>query len=206
MEGKYTHDSIIGITGGIGAGKSVISRLLRCNGCYVYDCDFEAKKIMEKDPEVKESLVMELGKEIYLDHGGLNRPKLAALIFNDEAARIFVNGIVHKAVITDILNKRKKINGLFFVESAILASSGISLMCGFIWLVSAPLEERIKRVISRDKTDEDSILKRIESQELEISLLDKKKTIEIINDNYHPLLIEILNRVNKLNQEYKISC
>lgn len=209
MNDIATHSDItIGITGGIGSGKSIVSRVLRCNGVYVYDCDFEAKEIMKKNSDVKLMLAHKLGEEIYQKNGDLDRPKLASLIFNNQTIRNFVNKVVHEAVKRDIKEKRKYINGRFFIESAILASSEIACFCKEIWVVRAPLEKRIERVILRDNLDINSILKRVKSQESELSLLDKEKTIEIINDNIHPVLIEVLNKINKLQnyKEYKISC
>lgn len=185
-------DMSIGITGGIGSGKSVVSRVLRCNGFYVYDCDFEAKVIMNRDENVKNSLINALGTNVYQEDGNLNRSKLGTLIFNDEKARQKVNGIVHVAVEQDILKRREKHEGVFFIESAILMSSKIGDLCSRIWLITAPLQERIKRVMLRDQTDIDSVIKRVKSQENEFRLIDKKKTVEFINDNNRSLLSQVL--------------
>lgn len=201
-------DTTIGITGGIGAGKSVVSRILRCNGFYVYDCDYEAKLIMVNDSKVKDALIHRLGEDVYYQDGEINRGKLAQEIFSHEDVRLYVNGVVHKAVRTDIEKKRMKVDGYFFIESAIIATGGLMSLCNQIWLVTAPLEERIKRVIQRDSTDLDSVKKRMESQTHEISLLDSEKTVVLENDNYCSLLPEVLEMTNKLtNQQiYSISC
>lgn len=201
-------NSTIGITGGIGAGKSVISRVLRCNGLNVYDCDREAKLIMVNDQSVKNSLTDRLGKDVYLTDGNLNRGKLAEDIFSDHELRRFVNGIVHKAVRNDIEEKRKKIEGLFFIESAILVTGGIAPLCNQIWIVTAPIAERITRVIKRDNTDIISVEKRMQSQERELELLESKDIVVLENDNRNPLLEEILKMTDKLNyqQTYSISC
>lgn len=197
----------IGITGGIGAGKSVVSRVLRCNGFVVYDCDSEAKYLMVTDNSLKESLTKRLGKGIYLNNGELNKEKLADLIFNDSDIRNFVNGKVHTAVRNDILNKAKFLKE-FFIESAILATGGIAPYCEQIWVVTAPLEERISRVIRRDKTSTEEIERRILSQKKELELLKNEPVITLDNDNHHSLLKVILQLTKKFNnnQTYTIPC
>ena len=187
----------IGITGGIGSGKSVVSRVLRCNGLVVYDCDSEAKIIMVKDKFVKESLIKKLGKDIYTSSGELNRGKLANIIFTDSALRTYVNSIVHEAVRKDIEEKRKRHEGKFFIESAILASSGLVTMCNTVWLVTAPLEERINRVMKRDKSEFASVMQRVSSQEKEMESLPDEKVVIIDNDCHSALLPEIFKLINK---------
>ena len=198
----------IGITGGIGAGKSVVSRVLRCNGFFVYDCDSEAKIIMVKDSRVKNALIKELGEGIYLNNGDLNREKLAASIFGDKDLRQFVNGIVHSAVREDIRKEKESHNGLFFIESAILATGKIAEMCDQIWVITAPIDKRLRRVMERDGSDEASVWKRMESQEMEISLLDRYNLTIIENDNTHPVLPVVLKKTDKFinYQEYQLSC
>ena len=198
----------IGITGGIGAGKSVVSRVLRCNGFKVYDCDTEAKILMNKNREIKNSLQSELGEDIYFKDGTLNRKKLASLLFSNGKIRKVVNKIVHTAIRMDILNKKEGNKQFFFIESAILATSHLDKECDKIWLIIAPLNERIRRVGKRDSIEEREILQRIESQKEELSLLDKNKMLTIENDNQPPLLPKILKLTDKLinNQIFTILC
>lgn len=198
----------VGITGGIGAGKSVVSRLLRCNGFEVYDCDSEAKRLMTRDTKVKQALIDHLGQDIYLPDGNIDKGKLAKMLFTDFKVRNFVNKIVHQAVRDDIRLKRNVIEGLFFIESAIIVTGGIAEMCDQIWIVTAPLEERIDRVMKRDGSDLESIQKRIETQEKELSLLKNRYILEIENDNHTPILLLILKLTNYINnyQTYEISC
>lgn len=198
----------IGITGGIGSGKSVVSRVLRCNGFPVYDCDSEAKRIMVRNSNVKDTLKRELGEEIYNYDGQLNRSKLAESLFSDEKIRKFVNGVVHKAVIEDIHKQRKKTVGRFFIESAILASSGIADFCNDIWFVVSPLEIRFERIKKRDDTSIEHIENRIKSQEMEWNLIDKSKILILENDDTHPLLFKILEQTEKINHNlnYTIIC
>lgn len=184
---------IIGITGGIGSGKSIVARVLRCNGFSVYDCDSEAKRIMTKNPEVKEALIKELGAEIYLNTGEINRPLLSSHLFTDVQVRAKVNAIVHEAVKRDIKNKIEKECGHLFIESAILFSSGIDKMCDKVWIVESPMEERIKRIEERDNLNNEDIKKRIKSQEREMEHLENTEVIIIKNDGRHPVLPQIIS-------------
>lgn len=204
------HDFTIGITGGIGSGKSVVSRVLRCNGFDVYDCDSRARNLMEYDSEVKHLLIEELGKDIYFHNGTLNRKLLASILFGDVKVRNFVNGVVHQAVKKDILEQRKKLKGYFFIESAIIVSGGLTTLCDEFWLVHSELYERIRRIKKRDGISVEEIEKRLKSQEKELSGLPKDKTIVLENNDKNPLLPEIfkmiLPQALNINQNYTISC
>ena len=198
----------IGITGGIGSGKSIVARVLRCNGFPVYDCDSEAKHIMNKNVAVKTSLKNRLGDDIYHKNGTLDRKKLSVLLFSNEEVRLYVNSLVHEAVRKDIAEKRNQIHGEFFIESAILATGGISPICDKIWVVTAPEPLRIERVKKRDKLSEQEIIGRIKTQERELALLDSNKEVWLENDDNHAMLSKILIMTNKFNhnQTYNISC
>ncbi|MDE6769057.1 MAG: dephospho-CoA kinase, partial [Muribaculaceae bacterium] len=142
---------IVGITGGIGSGKSVVSRILRLKGFCVYDCDTEARRLMECDGKVKEEIVRILGAEAYVETAGeekrglvggrdagnawiLNRGYVASKIFNDSRLRDEVNAVVHKAVAEDFLSYAKEKGGMVFCETAILATSHMDRLCGSIWI------------------------------------------------------------------------
>ena len=201
-------DNTIGITGGIGAGKSVVARVLRCNGFPVYDCDSRAKWLMEKDDKVKSALLSKIGKETFLPDGRINKIFLTQRLFTDTQVRNQVNAIVHDAVRKDIQTKREKIAGLFFIESAILASGGIAPFCSQVWIIESPKEERFQRLFKRDKTNEEEIVKRMRTQEMEIDLLKNYNTLILHNNASEPLLSEVLKLTNKYknHQTYKISC
>ena len=195
--GDYT----IGLTGGIGAGKSIVARILRCNGFTVYDCDSEAKHLMVTLDEIKESLKSRLGNDIYRNDGNLDRKKLAGMIFSSVTIRTFVNNVVHSAVKKDIEKRRAAVKGLFFIESAILAGSGISQICDKIWIVTASEKERIKRVSQRDNLSKEEISKRIMAQEKEFELLPSEKSLILNNDSNSPLLMEVLELTHKDNNK-----
>lgn len=190
----------IGITGGIGAGKSVVSRILRHRGFPVYDCDTEAKRLMRDDPEVRRQLISALGSEIYSPEGELDNRRIASIIFSDEEKRGEVNHIVHRAVRDDF--KRWRISSakrIVFVESAILASSGLADMCDEIWLVDAPDEVRIERACRRNNASRDDVRKRVEVQKMEFSSLPDNKLIIINNDGNSPLLSQIEQHIKTKN-------
>ena len=198
----------IGITGGIGAGKSVVSRILRCNGFMVYDCDFKAKYLMCHNRNVKEELIRFFGDGIYNANGQLEKQKLAHLIFNDERAKNQVNSIVHKAVRIDIEREKNDYPDLFFIESAILATSHLDKLCTCIWIVDASSEVRVKRVTLRDKLNLSQIQKRMDIQKDELDRLKGDCIVILNNDGEAPLLSKVLKMTDKyINQQtYILSC
>lgn len=189
----------VGLTGGIGAGKSVVARVLRCNGFDVYDCDSEARRIMESDPTVKRNLEERIGKDIYSPAGELNRPLLASKIFDSPEIRKEVNSIVHEAVRKDIRREKSEKKGFFFIESAIIYSSGIDAMCDEVWIVEAPKEMRMERTAKRDNLTYSEIEKRIVSQEREFTGINADKVSYLQNDSRHPLLLTILEKTKLIN-------
>ena len=190
---------IIGITGGIGSGKSVVSRVLRCNGFPVYDCDSSAKWLMTHDEGLKSSLMTKFGERIYYPDGSLNRKLLASMIFSDKEAREFVNNVVHLTVRNDILKRASEIQGKFFIESAILATGGLSEYCERVWIVTAPIDQRIKRVELRDGMTSEEINKRIESQNEEMQAIKELHPVELENDGKTALLPKILKLAGVIN-------
>lgn len=192
IEIKIQPDITIGITGGIGSGKSVVSRILRCNGFYVYDCDTEAKRLMIENLEVKNALIDNFGNQIYTSEGNLNRQYLSTLIFENENMRGIVNGIVHKAVRDDIKRKRELINGFLFIESAIINTGGLDKYCNRIWLVESDHQERISRLKQRDGLSHEEVLSRIKSQEREFENIPSEKLISIKNDSENSIILKII--------------
>ena len=135
---------MIGITGGIGSGKSRIARELTRRGFVIYDCDREAKRIISEDPQVRASIIALLGEEAF-DGAKYNTPYVAKRVFAEPAIREQINRIVHPAVRLDIIAKQPD-----FVESAILYEAGLDDLCERIIVVDAPEDIRIERTIGRD--------------------------------------------------------
>lgn len=188
---------IIGITGGIGSGKSVVSRILRCQGYNVYDCDAEAKAIMDASCELKQQIAERLGEDCLLCDGSLNRPEIAKHVFSNESNRLWLNNIVHDMVRRDIQKNIDRFEGnLFFIESAILKSSGLTKMCDSIWVVTASDVVRILRVKCRDKMSDENINARMNSQRNEFSGFQNIPVAHIHNDGDYSLLKQLQNILN----------
>ena len=155
---------IIGLTGGIGTGKTMVAEYFKSLGIPVYIADKEARHLMTSD-NIINALSNEFGKEI-LENGILNREKLAQLVFNNPKKLQKLNSIVHPEVKKHFDNWVEKHKNYSFIvkEAAILFESGSYKYCDTIITVTAPLETRLQRVVKRDKTDRESVLKRIENQ------------------------------------------
>jgi dephospho-CoA kinase len=155
---------IIGLTGGIGSGKTMVAEYFKSLGIPVYIADKEARQLMTSE-NIINALSNEFGKEI-LENGILNREKLAQLVFNNPKKLQKLNSIVHPEVKKhfDIWVEKHKNYPFIVKEAAILFESGSYKYCDTIITVTVPLETRIQRVLKRDKTDRESVLKRIENQ------------------------------------------
>ena len=180
----------IGITGGIGAGKSLVAEIIKAMGYPVYNSDERAKELMESNPKIKEGLIHLFGVEIY-QNDKLNKFALAQAIFSDESQREKVNALIHPIVREDFnLWALVQNNSLVFNESAILFETGSFKKFDAIILVYAPKELRIKRIMKRDNCSENEVLKRINSQ-----FTDEEKyqltEFQVLNDEQTPLLAQV---------------
>lgn len=161
---------LIALTGGIGSGKSVVSKILLTMGYPVYDCDSMAKQIMDADLDIHTRLCEEIHPQSVVE-GVIDRALISKIVFEDKAALARLNAIVHSAVkahlnrwvVSRQTNGAKKV----FVETAILIQSGLIDMVDDIWEVFAPIEVRIERVKKRNGLSESQIRARIESQKSE---------------------------------------
>lgn len=159
---------IVGITGGIGSGKSYISRGLAKHGFVIYDCDKEAKRLIEQDPEVREQISELLGEEVYAN-GKYQTKVVADKVFNNPTLLQSLNAIVHPAVKKDILRRadspiHQLTDSPLLVESAILYESGLDQLCNQVIAVIAPEEVRIERAMCRDHANAEQIKARIKTQ------------------------------------------
>jgi len=146
---------IIGITGGIGSGKSTIARELAKRGFAVYDCDLEAKRIIAEDELVRKEIIDLLGKEAFVN-GTYNTAYVARRVFEDKELLEALNQIVHPAVKEDIIVKsqERRAKSCLFVESAILYEAGLDEICDKVIVVDAPEDIRIARTLARDYGNE----------------------------------------------------
>lgn len=169
---------IIGITGGIGSGKSTIARTLREMGFAVYDTDSEAKRLIVEDVQVHEQIEQLFGKEVYKD-GVYQTALVAQRVFADRSLLSQLNAIVHPAVKADITRWAQTINQPTppyttlhratpcFIECAILYQAGFDTLCDKVVMVTAPEQVRIARTIARDHTTIEEVRARIQAQNTE---------------------------------------
>ena len=157
---------IIGITGGIGSGKTTLSEHLRREGYNVYDSDLEARRLQNEHPVIREKLIELFGEDIYTSQG-LNRPALAKIVFENHKLLIKLNEIVHPVVREHFKNwvALHSKQSLIFVESAILVESGFSKLVDKVVLMAASEELRIKRVIKRDGSTPEQIKNALQNVE-----------------------------------------
>lgn len=155
----------IGITGGIGSGKSVVSKLLQLMGIPVYIADVESKRLTETDPDIRAALISLLGDEVYQD-GKLNRPLLASYIFGNKDNLTMVNGIIHPRIKDDFRRWAQSHSSypIVGIEAAILIEAGFTEDVDQVVLVYAPQEIRLRRAVSRDACAAEQIQQRMRNQ------------------------------------------
>lgn len=189
---------IIGITGGIGSGKSTLSERLREIGYSVYDSDLEARRLQNEHPEIQDQLIELFGEDIYNDQG-LNRPVLAQLVFGKPELLAKLNAIVHPVVHTDFMNWIQKYSAenLLFMESAILFESGFNKIVDKVIVMTASENIRIARVMKRDKVTEEQVKARMSHQ-----MADDKKIANadfvIHSDDCQPLVMKMKKILDEL--------
>ena len=167
---------IIGITGGIGSGKTTLSEHLRREGFFVYDSDLEARRLQNEHPAIRKQLIEFFGAEIYTSQG-LNRPELARIVFAKHELLYKLNEIVHPFVTEDFKKWiiKHSTQRFLFVESAILVESGFIKLVNKVVLMTASEDLRIRRVIKRDGVNSEQVKARMSNQlpdEAKIPLAD----------------------------------
>lgn len=155
----------IGITGGIGSGKSVVSKLFQLMGVPVYIADVESKRLTETDPDIRAALISLLGDEVYQD-GKLNRSLLASYIFGNKDNLTMVNGIIHPRIKDDFRRWVQSHSSypIVGIEAAILIEAGFTEDVDQVVLVYAPQEIRLRRAVSRDACAAEQIQQRMRNQ------------------------------------------
>lgn len=182
---------VIGLTGGIGAGKSVVSRILRLQGYTVYDCDTEAKRLMADSELILESLRGKFGDNCILPDGTINRSHLSECVFGDRKSLDWLNGLVHTAVRNDIAEWIGNKDGVCFIESAIIHTSHIDRICDEVWLVDAPEGVRLNRACARGGIERENIMRRMEAQRKEFDEIENENIKVIRNYGDYSLLEQI---------------
>ena len=190
---------LIGITGGIGAGKSTVSTICKHLGFKVYNSDQRAKEIVSEDPIIKKKLISFFGNNIY-KNGVLDRKFLSHKIFNDKSSLQQINSIIHPAVKKDfnswvINNSNEKI---LFKESALLLESGAYKELDKIILIVSDKNLRVSRVLNRDQNRSKKEIESIIDKQ--IDEVDAIKYADIVIDNNHKkmLLPSVIKEIEKL--------
>jgi len=154
----------LGLTGGIGSGKSTVAKIFQGFGVPVYDSDSRAKWLMNNKHELVEGIQQLFGKEAYLN-GKLNRKHIAAVAFEDKSLLGQLNELVHPAVGKDFEDWCNfQLSRFIIKEAAILIESGAYKSCDKIIVINAPVDVRIQRVVERDNCDPNDVLKRMQHQ------------------------------------------
>ena len=166
----------IGITGGIGSGKSYVCQRLQQRGFEVYDCDSAAKRLIRTSPEIREALTNLIGPHTYDDEGRLNKAAVAQFLLASEENAHAIDAIVHPAVFRDFEE-----SGLQWMESAILFESGINRLVDCVIIVTAPQEVRIQRVMTRDHISREKVLEWM-GRQFPQDEVRRQADFEIIND------------------------
>lgn len=187
----------IGITGGIGSGKSTVAKVIETLSYPVFYADNEAKNILDSNPIVMKKLIEHFGGGIYRE-SKIDRKKLAELVFNNKENIEIVNNIVHPEVRNQFKKWAERQNkALVFNEAAILFETGTYKQYDKNIIVVADQSTRIERVLKRDNISRDEVIKRINNQwkdEVKIPLAD----YIVKNDNQKPILIQIENIIQDL--------
>ena len=184
------HAIKIGLTGGIGSGKSMVSKLLTTYKIAVYDSDTRAKSLMENDDKIIHSITQILGKEAYTD-GKLNRRFVAEAVFASSSKLLQINTIVHSAVIDDFSRWAElQAAHILVFESAIIFENGLEKYFDKIIAVVAPQKLRIERVKRRSGLSRKEILNRIKNQTSSKTLRQRADYV-VINDDRTAIIPQV---------------
>lgn len=195
----------VGISGGIGSGKTLVCTIFQILGVSIYNSDLKAKKIMETNQQVKKEIIKLLGEESYLNNLTLNRKYIAKKVFNQKELLSKLNDIVHPAVRQDaeIWSENLPQDSSYYLrESAILFETGIYKQLNLNILVIAPEKLRMQRIKNRDGLSDEDITLRIKNQwddEQKLKLTD----FVIINDGKNFLIPQIL-KIHRTLKNYPL--
>ena len=186
----------IGITGGIGSGKSIASRLFHALGVPVYDADTRARWVMENDAALRDELRAAFGADTYDATGRLNRPALAGMVFNNPARLAQLNGLVHPHVGTDFERwatvQQQAGHAYVLKEAALLLEAGSYKQLDRIITVFAPLAVRTARVLRRDPQRSAADVAAIMAKQLSEDEKMLRADHVLVNDDAQPLLPQVL--------------
>jgi dephospho-CoA kinase len=191
--------TILGITGGIGSGKTYVANIMKRIGISIYFADIEAKSLMNTSKKIIFDLTREFGEEVFFENK-VNYKYLANIVFSDKEKLEKLNSIVHPEVKKDFknwVNNQKDANNIIAVETAILFESGFDELVNKILLIDADIDTRIERVMKRDSCTTEQVKSRIKNQTNVQFLLKKSDFIVDTNENnlILPQIVKIINTV-----------
>ncbi|MCX8130147.1 MAG: dephospho-CoA kinase [Clostridia bacterium] len=188
---------VIGVTGGIGSGKSTVTKILSDFGAEVIDADIIAWKIVEKGQEALQEIVKHFGEEILTESGELNRKKLGNIVFSENDKLESLNRITHKYIIERIIDRINSLRaseaGLVVVDAAIPFRHGFLDVVQEVWVVIADMELRIKRVMDRNGLTYNEVHDRIMSQKSDEEYMKLADKVIINNGSAEDLVIQVKN-------------
>lgn len=196
-----TMKRLIAITGGIGSGKSVVSKILTAMGYPVYDCDSRARVIMDSDDDIKQAIADGIDPACIKD-GEIDRQALASAVFSSADNLEKLNHIVHGAVRKHLASwhtLEHRDEQICFVETAILYQSHLDKMVDEVWQVDAPIELRVERVMKRNSLSRDEVLARIKSQDSYVPETIHPAVHLIDNDGDTAVLPQIEKLISNIN-------
>jgi len=190
----------VGITGGIGSGKTTVCRIFEVLSIPVYYADNRAKALMVEDPELRTGIIDLFGQKAYHQDGSLNRAHIAQRAFSDNSLLQKLNGLVHPAVWRDGQNWQKNHTAAAYTlkEAALLYESGGDQLLDSIIVVAAPEVLRIRRVMERDGVSREEVTARMNKQLPQSEKVDRADYV-ILNDGTHSLIQQVL----AIHQELK---
>jgi dephospho-CoA kinase len=181
----------VGITGGIGSGKSMVARIFGVLGIPVYNADDAAKRLMDSDTVLRQALMAEFGTELYAD-GQLNRPYLANLVFNNQEKLSRLNAIVHPTTIQDAADWMQRQTAPYVLkEAALIFESGSQQGLDYVIGVSAPEALRLQRTMQRDTATREQIKARM-SKQIDETIKMRLCDFVIVNDEQQMVIPQVL--------------
>ena len=198
----------IGLTGGIGTGKSTVSNYLREKGCLIIDADALSRKMTEKGQPALEEIAKVFGTHLINDDGNLDRQALGNIVFNDKEKLDILQSIITDKVVEYINHmllkfKEDDFKGIVVIDAPLLFECGMEDIADENWLVYASLDVRMERIAKRDGLSEEQILSRINNQ---MSQEEKEKLSDVILDNSNTLeelYTQIDTQLERIVNEYK---
>ncbi len=181
----------VGITGGIGSGKTVVAELFRLHGIPVYDADMQAKLLNDTSETIREKIILRFGNDLYAD-GRLDRKRFAEIIFQDQNLLREANSIIHPELRKHFLRwlQERREAPLVAIDAAVLFESNFYKLTDYNITVTAPETMRIRRATARDNSQREQVKNRMESQMADAERI-RLSDFVIVNDNANSLIKQI---------------